>query len=383
VFLVTPGLGQSLRAWTLPTPLNLAAGSPSFGQPALASVSPGSYSSTVPGWVNFTVPNYTALSITLRGAGGGGSSDVVSTAAGNGETSQFNLASGSPPPGLFAEGLSLGANMLASGGLAGVGPVPADQGGSGGTVTVGGGGAGGLGIIGTPPSGSASYTTPTLSAPYNFVVPVYTTLSVDVRGGGGGASDGQVAGQSGSFSAFDNTGFRVQANGGGGASTTAAGAPGDGLNGTVTLGGGGAGSTAQSQHGGNGGKVVRTFNAGDMTVGSTRTVSVGFAGADGVGSGGGGDGGGDGLLTRRAPRSVSAEDGSVFVTWSYTAPHPATYYSGSAGGRVTKNWLRTDVGAPPPGTIISIYIGNGGTPANTPLGPAGAGQPGRIDITWS
>lgn len=377
------GVGQFTRAWTLPHPLNLNGGSPVFGAPSLVSVVPGAYSSVVPGTVNFTVPNYTALSITLRGAGGGGSSDVISgAAAGNGETSSFLLSGGSLPPGLLmAEGKTLGTSMLASGGLAGVGPVPADQGGSGGTVTVGGGGAGGLGFIGSSPGGSASYSDP---ADYDFVVPLYTTLTADVRGAGGGYSLGGTVAGAGGYSVFGPTTPRVQAEGGGGAGA-GVGVDGGGFGGTVTVGGGGAGATSEgATSGGAGGKVVGSFTAGGLAVGSHIVIHLGAAGTNGVPGGGGdsgGDGGGDGF--RAAKTTTSAENGSAFITWTYTAPHPASYYSGSAGGRVTKNWLRTDVGAPPPGTVIGIYIGNGGTPAMTPNGPAQAGAPGRIDITWS
>jgi hypothetical protein len=205
VFLMKTLIGVSIRQWSLPLPVNLAPLSPALGRPTLMSVQHGGYSSSTPGLVNFAIPNYNALTVTIRGAGGGGTADSVASGGPNataGQSSQFSLST----------------PMIATGGLAGIpaGP-PANQGGSGpGTVTVGGGGAGGLGLI--------------------------------------------------------------------------------------------------------------------VGTGATSTV-----------------------------------------------------YAGSAGGRITKNWNRTDAGAPVPGTVVGLLIGRGGSAALPASGTAApqSGQNGSTDITWS
>src|SRR5262245_19696074 len=128
-------LGQASRATTLPNAVNLTTGSPTSGKPNLAYVQPGSWAISSPGWVNFPVPNYNSLTVTLRGAGGGGSSDALYDDGINpvihataGETSLF------------------GGAMSATGGAKGVEPgnsgPPTGAGGSGGSVTPDGGGAG-------------------------------------------------------------------------------------------------------------------------------------------------------------------------------------------------------------------------------------------------
>lgn len=346
MFHIKTVIGPFPRGWTIPNALTLVGGSPVFGMPVLQSVKPGSYSQAVPGNVNFPCPNYTTLTITIEGGGGGGSSDVVATPAGAGQNSSF------------------GTTMVATGGLAGVGPVPPNQGGSGGTVTAGGGGLGGNGIIGGA-GGSASFA----SGTYSFVVPTYTTLTVVVAAGGGGATDGAFVGQDGGQSTFAS----VVANGGGGCDPAhLPSVPGGGSGGTVTTGGGGAGSLTGSANGvpqyngAAGGRVSATFAVGVLAVGSQQAGVVGSGGLDGG-------------------RPVkNSGDGSVGISWTYTPAQPAAYYSGSAGGRVTKTWLVTDVGAPVPGTSIMLNVGGGGVGATTPLGGvAQSGGNGSANISWS
>lgn len=134
-------VGPFVRQWSIPAALTPQLASPALGQPILISVVPGTYSTVVPGSVNFPVPNYNSLTATIRGAGGGGSSDQVQTPGTDGQGSHFNVAT----------------QLVATGGLVGVGPPPADQGGSGGAVTVGGGGAGGLGFDVSANSASTFY----------------------------------------------------------------------------------------------------------------------------------------------------------------------------------------------------------------------------------
>jgi len=145
VWLVARFAGASQRGWTIPNATGIAIEQLYLGKPTLISVQPGSYNNNSPGWINFPVPNYGTLTVTIRGAGGGGNSDTPTPppAATNGENSSFPL----PAP---------STSVIALGGLAGVasGAPPANQGGSGGTVTVGGGAAGGNGINSITGAGS-------------------------------------------------------------------------------------------------------------------------------------------------------------------------------------------------------------------------------------
>jgi hypothetical protein len=350
VFHVKAMVGPFQRGWVIPNALPLVGGSPVLGMPALQSVQPGSYSQVVPGTVNFPVPNYNTLTVTVEGAGGGGSSDVVTVSAGGGGTSSFASSTA----------------LSATGGLAGIGPVPPDQSGSGGSgsiVTTGGGGLGGSGIIGGA-GGTASFPPGT----YGFMVPTYTVLTVDVAAGGGGATDGSFVGQNGNPSIFPS----VTANGGGGCDPQhLPSVPGGGSGGTVTTGGGGAGSPTGSANGvpqyngAAGGRVAQAFTAGALAVGGYITVVIGSGGLDGG-------------------RPVqNSGNGWVNISWTYSPAQPAAYYNGSKGGRVTKTWLPTDAGAPVPGTNILLMVGAGGVGAVTPLGPAQPGANGRANISWS
>lgn len=172
----------------------------------------------------------------------------------------------------------------------------------------------------TPPvyPGNAAFTSP---GGYQFTVPRYNTLYVDVKGpGGGGGATGHVVnshGQPGNPASKFNSETPVIGNpGGGGQSVVGAvsgahGAPGTASGGDINTTGGGA----------NGGASHDTFG--------------GF----------GGDGG--------------------------------------KGGRAEKTWNRGDPGAPAPGQIIDVTVGAGGAGGSTNLGTGGSGQHGSVSITWA
>lgn len=204
-------------------------------------------------------------------------------------------------------------------------------------------------------NGSQTFSTP---GSYSFTVPSYGTLTVTVRGAGGGGSSGRIeglgvtvgtkicggppwdrgcvfqAGAAGGYSAF---GSGVLAYGGTGApqgadflytwSTPASpGSPGSGYGGTVTSGGGASGGAGGQPStcnlsgmpmcgaaGGAGGRVVTVFSAGSLTPGSGITVVVGGGGAGGVGYGPDGYG-------IYAPSGAAGGPGSVVVSWTTAAP---------------------------------------------------------------
>lgn len=157
---------------------------------------------------------------------------------------------------------------------------------------------------------TVSYTT---AGTYPFDVPAYLTMSVDVRGAGGGAATSTGAnGTSGGYSSFGST-TTVQGDGGGGGSSATVskynfltnqwqpgvegypgGAGGASGGDTNTTGGGAAGSTSghgglsygTTPNGGAGGRAVKAFTpgaSGSPTPGQQITVVVGAAGVNGDG----------------------------------------------------------------------------------------------------
>ncbi len=399
MFQVKAMIGPFARGWLLPNAKELDGGSPVFGKPALMSVQPGAYSSAVPGSVNFVVPNYTTMSITLRAAGGGGAvggGGTITSPAANGENSRFNLNTASPPG-------SYGPSMVATGGLAGVisGGPPAGQGGSGGTVTAGGGGAGGQGIDfsngapnnacsgspggrvtmnwnrtdagaplpgsvimiylgngGAPATNSGAGSQNYNPGSFTFVVPAYSSLIVQVYGPGGGGAAG--AGY------IDSGGTGLPAfgtNGGGGSGNSSFGG---------VAGGPGGGGIASSLSGG-----PAQGGAGGAGGGSTNIAGAGAGGGAGGGSapdigmppGGGGGPGGYASFTY-SPGQLTVS-GSVSVTVG----------SGGGGGAPATT---SDTG-----TVTEVAgagtRGSDGLVSISWVAPisALAGAPGRIDIAWS
>ena len=148
--------------------------------------------------------------------------------------------------------------------------------------------------IGGSEPGSATYSTP---GTYSFTVPEYTTLAADVSGAGGGGavSNSSTAGTQSSF----NSTVIGYGGGGGGTSTISypVGSSGTATGGdTNTTGGGSAGGAGGSDTwngdnfvhqgaGGPGGRAVKTYAAGALTIGATITVVVGTGGTYSGGNG--------------------------------------------------------------------------------------------------
>jgi hypothetical protein len=184
--------------------------------------------------------------------------------------------------------------------------------------------------------GSISYTTP---GTYNFVIPLYTTLTVDVRGAGGGGGglyghawdyEDQYFGTDGGpggVSQFQASTY-VQGNGGGGGhqgeyiyDDVGSHVGSNGTNGTAsggdtnTTGGGSAGGSGSTDsifnnsHGGTGGyggRAVKEFAIGNLTVGNTYVVVVGTGGIKGTETFSGshrGDG-------------YPGSNGAVYISWT-------------------------------------------------------------------
>lgn len=156
---------------------------------------------------------------------------------------------------------------------------------------------------------------------FNFPVPNYNTMTATVRAGGGGGA----------------MGFRqasIGAGGNGGASSFAS-------------------STPVAASPGLGHPATFTGPPPDQG-GSGGTVTVGGGGAAGQGA--------------------DSDPGYVV---------PNATYNGSAGGRVTKTWNRTDTDSPVPGTTIGITVGNGGAPGTNGGFTAYPGGTGSVNINWS
>ena len=147
--------------------------------------------------------------------------------------------------------------------------------------------------------GSASYSPGTFS----FVVPEYNTLTIDLKGAGGGGASMYTNAASGTPTQISALG--LVANGGGGAYTsgsrTYAGAAGGASGGDTNItGGGGAGGDPGGSPvgiyynpGGAGGRLIKTYTygaSGAPVPGTSLTISVGAGGA-GAGSGGAGGSG--------------------------------------------------------------------------------------------
>lgn len=180
--------------------------------------------------------------------------------------------------------------------------------------------------------GSVSYTTPGSSS---FIVPEFNTLTVTVKGGGGGGGGADAhssdfaeswTGTNGSTGGNSSFNGSVIGNGGGGGLkgtivTDDAGSTngGNGSNGTAsggdtnTTGGGSSGGTGSTNpswnpgHGGTGGaggRAVKTYASGSLTVGASITVIVGGWGAKGV------------CTYTSSANGNDGSAGSVVISWS-------------------------------------------------------------------
>lgn len=165
--------------------------------------------------------------------------------------------------------------------------------------------------------GSSNYTSP---GTYSFIVPNFNSLSVDVRGAGGGGGGVEIfdgdfgvvahAGSNGTAGGQSYFGSVIGNGGGGGTkgngtvytfsgnpwsfSDGSAGAAGTASGGTTNTTGGGSSGGAGAVEGtysagacnggpgGAGGRSLRTYTIGELTVGASITVVVGTRGSPGV-----------------------------------------------------------------------------------------------------
>ena len=195
--------------------------------------------------------------------------------------------------------------------------------------------------------GSQSFTT---SGSFNFTVPAYNTLTVQVWGAGGGgagcSTTTKVAGVSGGASSWDGA---VIANGGIRASTSAGGAGGTASGGTTNM-TGQNGSTAGTQAG-PGGDGANGGAGGD-------TIPGYGTGRPGVAPGGGGAGGG------------------------YTGGRSGNCRGSGAGGGGYS--ARTySAGTYSAGEIVPVVVGARGTGGNGSSYDGGLGAYGRVVVTWN
>ncbi len=224
-------------------------------------------------------------------------------------------------------------------------------------------------------AGTASYTTP---GTYTFTVPTYGTLSIDVRGAGGGggglgwAGTQPFNGQGGGASSF---GGSVIGYGGGGAigwgyddssfdgtcrsystngnSGTATGGTQNITGGGSTGGSGGNGSGYTQDNGcgapgkgGNGGRATKTYATGDLSAGSSISIGIGTGGA-GYHSG----------VGYPMYSGLPGQNGSVTITWTDLPTASCTVsFTPSAinqGESSTLSWSATNANT-------SVYIENVG-----------------------
>lgn len=200
----------------------------------------------------------------------------------------------------------------------------------------------GFTTIKTAAAAEMIYDTP---GTYNFVVPDYSTLSVEVwGGGGGGGEDNGTTGAAGVASTFST----VTANGGaGGAGNTTGGTGGNASGGSTNL-SGADGTDAMRGYSGDGGDGA---NGG---AGGVRVTSRG-SGNDGLAPAGGGSGSFDRGFSFRA----GGGGGGAYATQSYTS------------GDFT------------PGDVITVTVGAGGTGGNGQTSYTGGnGADGQVAITW-
>ena len=195
--------------------------------------------------------------------------------------------------------------------------------------------------------GSDSFTT---SGSFNFTVPAYNTLTVQVWGAGGGgagcSTTTKVVGVTGGASSWDGA---VIANGGTRASTSAGGAGGTASGGTTNT-TGQNGSTAGTQAG-PGGDGANGGAGGD-------TIPGYGTGRPGVAPGGGGAGGG------------------------YTGGRSGNCRGSGAGGGGYS--ARTySAGTYSAGELVPVVVGARGTGGNGSSYDGGIGAYGRVTITWN
>lgn len=176
-------------------------------------------------------------------------------------------------------------------------------------------------------AGSASFTTP---GTYTFTTPAYGTLTVDVKGAGGGGGApilywGFARGYDGSYSQFGSA--------------------------TPVFGGGGGG-------------WFSTYGYPPPSIPGTA------AGGDSNTTGGGAAGG------TNTTQGVNFDCSQYEESWNNCR--------GGNGGRAVKTWESGAQGAPAPGSSISVVVGAGGQGSNT-NGTYNGGNPGThgsVIVSW-
>lgn len=147
-------------------------------------------------------------------------------------------------------------------------------------------------------AGGQSFTSPGSTS---FIVPSYNSLTVVVGGAGGGGGGTTSDGGAGAASSFNGSVIGQGGSGGGigvGIGTGSSGANGTGSGGDSNVTGGGAagGTGSESENGdksgvyatnggnaGYGGRAVKTYAPGALTVGASISVVIGAAGGPGTG----------------------------------------------------------------------------------------------------
>lgn len=202
--------------------------------------------------------------------------------------------------------------------------------------------------------GNVSYTVP---GQYNFVVPNYNSLTVEMYGGGGGGGSAIIT----PGSAGNPTNFAGILNCGGG---------GAGSYGGQNGGGGAASGGDRNYTGGNGGVGGGNTTGGRGAAGGYGILARAGAGspnsdayqnaADGYAYGGGGGGGGGNAIFRSNSGSGAGGGGSLFKTFSKGVDN-----------------------APIAGSMIQLNVGAGGTGAQGVYFRGGNGSHGAIFIVWN
>lgn len=198
----------------------------------------------------------------------------------------------------------------------------------------------------------------------NFVVPEYNTLDMALWGGGASGNSatlgtGVYLGQSGS----DTTISALSLAAGGGKAPVS----------TATAAAGGVGGTAS------GGTTNEPGSAG----GGGNTAAAPNTGAGGAA--GGAASGGGASVARGSEATVAGRPGADFGGGGASATWQSTNWSGGGGGGgfVRKLFTAGAVGAPVPGTTLSIVVGAGGPVSAAGATKGGKGADGAAVIRWS
>ncbi len=297
-------------------------------------------------------PGYGCVGI-YRGSHGG--------AGGNGGRTVYTFAAGALPPGsaIIVQVGNGGARGQSSGAFSNVGSAGSD-------------GAAYITWTDPPPALACTGSPETFSTPgtYTRTVPSFSTMTVEVWGGGGagGGFSGVngTTGGAGSASSFNN---ELVANGGGG-----------GVQYNIP----GAGGTTN-----NAGDVNTSGNSGQNGSTQNGVTSVFVPGGDG-GSAPNGGAGGTGARSSNgnytgSPGSIPGAGGGGGSATVRRNPFPPFYLNagssgGGSGGYTSKTYTQSTIAS---GAQVSIVVGPGGTGSGSGTSQGGSGAPGGVVITCS